>query len=239
MTKKIILLFVLLSNCLFADALSSTKPAIKKIVKTDIPINIRVTVQFEMQRAQKLSLDVFNTKKENFFHTSSYPTGKKHVFNVPVQKGTYIIALHTKDPQWYHTPVKLSVEKVKSYYEIEPNNSFKSSTPLYEKKLIKGYIQSKRKDADKDFFKLITRKEANLTLTLTHKPSNKARYTIKVFDKRKNLQLEFKSEFNKNSTTKFLPLEAGLYYVNVSSDDKILNNDEYKLTYVLNKLQEK
>lgn len=238
MTKKILLTILLLSSSLFAEVLSSTKPAIKKIVKVESAMNLRVTLKLETKRAQKLNLDIFNIEKKNFLHVDAYPKGKTHIFNVPVQKGTYIVLLHTKSPQWYHSPFKLSISKVKSYYEIEPNESFKTASPLYIKKYIKGYLQSKRKTNDIDMYKLITKEKANLTLTINHKASNNALYTVTVYNKQKKEILEFNSDFNKSSTTKFLPLRRGLYYVKVSSPKAILNNEEYKLTYVLNKIQE-
>lgn len=230
--KKILLLCILLISFISADILKKKDNVRKKIVTLKNDNNLQVIFEHASPKNAPLTIAVFDKNKKNHFEISKgYDVETKHIYNIPLKKGKYIVLLFSKDSTWYYERFTFKTKLLKGNFEKEGNNTFEESTHIKSKNITKGYLQTSKYFNDEDFYKISLKNNSLIELAFFNKSKNKdTSYDLVLYNK--NKKELFSYSINKNKFDKKVGLKKGSYYIKISTKYSELKNKEYKLAYL-------
>jgi hypothetical protein len=152
---------------------------------------------------------------------------------IGIGAGCYFVAVlcRTRSDEDYTLTVKTEADE---HFERELNDTPASATPLNMGSMISGCVTSKAGKLDRDFYRVEMTSRGNFSLVFTHPPAaledDKNGWGIRLLDESGTVLYSMISTWNASlSQMPVMGLEAGVYYVEINSEDMYRSALSYTL----------
>ena len=219
-------------SSLSAEVLTSKKPEIKYNLDITTPLNAQFVIKHADRASGTLGLTVIDdTNGEQVVSVRHNFQNTEETFNIPLKTGKYIVKLSQYNGNIHDKPFEVKLNKIRGYFEAEPNNHFNDATPLTEKKYYSGYLQHIQNE---DFYKISLAEDALVDILFKHDVfKDNGDYQVKLYaSDMKTVLMSFLSSAKDEKLAQSIGLKEGDYYIKVSQYRGNFPYKEYNLGYI-------
>lgn len=225
--------FVLYTTLGYAQQFHSNTGTYTLPLHTDKPLNVQVTIKtqnsFCATRFEFLTSDNELLLKDEFMMNK-----EKVTYDVPLRSGDYSL-VYTARSGCTNKHFDISLVKSEGDFEQELNDTPSLATSMQEKH---SYVGALQKYKDEDYYKITIEKKSSVEFVFEHKVfQGFGSFNIDVLKSNSKTITSFTSTTSSSKDVKKLSLNAGVYFVKVSSPSfySSLKQHKYNLSYRVSK----